>query len=54
MQQHATTFPIKTMCRVLDASRSGYYDWLRRQQHPGERQHHRQQPDRRVAAAFGC
>ncbi|PON09811.1 IS3 family transposase, partial [Candidatus Entotheonella serta] len=23
-------FKVNTMCRVLEVSRSGYYDWLRR------------------------
>lgn len=30
IREHAEEFPIRTMCRVLDVSRSGYYDWLKR------------------------
>lgn len=30
IREHAEEFPIRTMCRVLGVSRSGYYDWLKR------------------------
>jgi putative transposase len=30
MRAHQATYPVKTMCRVLDVSRSGYYAWLKR------------------------
>ena len=29
IRAHRIEFPVKTMCRVLEASTSGYYDWLR-------------------------
>jgi len=28
IKQHRDSFPIRTMCRVLDVSTSGFYDWL--------------------------
>ncbi|WP_414899190.1 IS3 family transposase [Sphingomonas sp. Leaf10] len=27
IEQHASTWPVNVMCRMLDVSRSGYYDW---------------------------
>lgn len=30
MRAHQAEFPIATMCRALDLSTSGYYDWLHR------------------------
>jgi putative transposase len=31
IDQHRTVFPINVMCRVLKASRSGFYDWEHRE-----------------------
>lgn len=31
IQQHRQTFPVAAMCRVLEVSDSGYYDWLQRE-----------------------
>ena len=28
IKQHRDSFPIRTMCRVLNVSTSGFYDWL--------------------------
>lgn len=36
IKQHRTAFPVLLMCRVLEVSRSGFYDWLVRK--PSERQ----------------
>ena len=30
MRVHQAAYPVKTMCRVLEVSRSGYYAWLKR------------------------
>ena len=30
IRDHVASFPIQLMCAVLEVSRSGYYDWLRR------------------------
>ena len=30
MKVHQASYPVKTMCRVLEVSRSGYYAWLKR------------------------
>lgn len=42
------------MCRVLVASRSGYYRWLGRDQQPTDRQQQRELLDQLVAAAFAA
>ena len=31
MKAHQAEFPVRTMCRVLGVSRSGYYEWLGRE-----------------------
>ncbi|MDQ0547078.1 transposase InsO family protein [Methylobacterium brachiatum] len=30
IEQHASTWPVRLMCRVLEVSHSGYYDWRSR------------------------
>lgn len=30
IKRHRTTWPIRTMCRVIQVSHSGYYDWVER------------------------
>ena len=30
IRDHREHFPVRLMCRVLEASPSGFYDWLRR------------------------
>ena len=34
IQDHREYFPVRLMCRVLDASPSGFYDWRRRPESP--------------------
>src|SRR3954452_24633074 len=34
IQDHREYFPVRLMCRVLEASPSGFYDWLRRPESP--------------------
>lgn len=43
MYANEAAFPVAVMCEVLEVSRSGYYDWRRRQPSP------RQRDDERVA-----
>ena len=31
MRAHQAVYPVQTMCRVLEVSRSGYYAWRRRE-----------------------
>jgi putative transposase len=37
IHDHRTTWEPARLCRVLSVSRSGYYDWLKRQEKPGPR-----------------
>ena len=34
IRDHREHFPVRLMCRVLEASPSGFYDWLRRPESP--------------------
>ena len=52
--KHAGEFTIVAMCRVLRASRSGYYSWRQRNQQPSPRQQNRHVLDKRVATAFSA
>ena len=53
MAQHQHEFSIEAMHRVLDVSRSGYYDWVRRQRRgPSPREQARQARDAQVKQAF--
>ena len=54
MDKHSGTFRIKTMCRVLEASRSGFYAWRQRRARPSKRQQRRQTIDEDVGAAFAA
>ena len=52
MKNHQAIFRVKSMARVLRASRSGFYAWLARQREPSSRQQARQTRDAQVLAAF--
>jgi putative transposase len=38
VQEHSQQYPVSTMCRVMQVSVSGYYDWLRREPSAHERE----------------
>jgi putative transposase len=52
VETHQDEFRIVTMCRVLDATRSGFYAWRYRQTHPSIRQQRRAHRDGVVKQAF--
>lgn len=52
IRQHTAVFSIVAMCRVLDATRSGYYKWLWRQQNPSPAALRRQRLDGLVEGLF--
>ena len=52
MDEHQDTFQVSTMSRVLQVSRSGFYAWRRRQDHPSSRQQRRELLDEAVKKAF--
>ena len=53
MKQHDQEFRIRAMSRVLKVSRSGYYDWLKRQSlAPSLRAQRRQARDEAIKTAF--
>ena len=54
MDKHTGLFRIKTMCRVLVVSRSGFYTWRQRQREPSRRQQRRALLDQQVAQAFAA
>jgi putative transposase len=54
MQQHTSEFRITFLCRVFCVSRSGFYDWCRRQQRVSLRQAQQQTVDAQVKQAFAA
>jgi putative transposase len=54
MLKHKNEFSIAAMCRVLGVSRSGFYDWLVKQDKPRLLKHRQQRIDTHVADAFNA
>lgn len=54
MQDNTGKFSISAQCEVFGVSRSGYYAWRHRQQHPSHRQLFREKLDHLVAEAFAA
>jgi putative transposase len=52
MDEYQGTFGVSAMSRVLQASRSGFYAWRRRRDHPSPRQQRRERLDETVKKAF--
>ena len=50
IQEHTKTFPVAVMCRVLQVSTSGYYDWLGRK--PSSQQQRREQIAQQAAHSY--
>ncbi len=48
IQAEKASFPVRAMCRALDASKSGYYDSRRRA--PSKRQQRREELAEKVSA----
>lgn len=58
IQNHSQQFNLKTLCRLLEVSRSSYYGWLQQQQRIQQRQQRQAAFDQEVARLFaknkGC
>ena len=54
IQERVGQASIRVQCEVYGVSRSGYYAWCRRQDHPSRRQLARYQLDQLVAGAFAA
>lgn len=52
MRAHSDIFSLKSMARVLDVSRSGYYQWCKAEVGSTHRQHRRIDIDCKVKSAF--
>jgi putative transposase len=52
INQHRQEFSIKAMCRVFEVSRSGFYDWMKRDTSVSPRQQRQTTLDHEVAKAF--
>ncbi len=50
IQEHTKTFPVAVMCRVLQVSTSGYYDWFQRK--PSSQQQRREQIAQQAARSY--
>lgn len=58
IQNHSQQFNLKALCRLLEVSRSSYYEWLQQQQRIRQRQQRQTAFDQEVAGLFaknkGC
>lgn len=58
IQNHSQQFNLKALCRLLEVSRSRYYEWLQQQQRIQQRQQRQTAFDQEVARLFakskGC
>jgi putative transposase len=54
VETHSGIFRIKTQCRVLSVSRSGFYQWRRARACPSKRQQRQASIDHDVAQAFSA
>jgi len=58
IQNHSQQFNLKALCRLLEVSRSSYYEWLQQQQRIQQRQQRQTAFDQEVARLFakskGC
>ncbi len=58
IQNHSQQFNLKALCRLLEVSRSSYYEWLQHQQRIQQRQQRQTEFDQEVARLFakskGC
>ena len=58
LQNHRQQFNLKALCRLLEVSRSSYYEWLQHQQRLPQRQQRQTAFDQAVAQLFanskGC
>ena len=52
MDEHQGTFRVSAMSRVLQVSRSGFYAWRQRRDHPSPQQQRRKRLDTAVKKAF--
>jgi putative transposase len=50
--QHRQEFSVKVMCRIFEVSRSGFYDWTRRDKSLSPRAQRQTELDQEVAKAF--
>jgi putative transposase len=50
IQEHQNAYPIQILCKILDVSRSGYYDWLHHK--PSQRELANQELDAKIQMIF--